>query len=343
MALRSKSNFQDRVTDRATPLPHYIVPRPSGFGRTPSQTAVSNRTSVHPAIALRIYETNADQCDAGKSCGRDRRRPEALRPRHRDTVERTEQSQHLQRPHHPRRALPRSLLRRLRRRAPRLPAAQGNLPRLLLKQPESGDRVQHPRAPARRPGNHRPGREGRARQQGRGADDVHLPGRPLPGADAEQPARAAASRAASRATTATQLREAMDSCRSPTAWAASSAPPASAARRRAAVGPQLPARSLERDQAGVVRPPGAVPDLPGINAIMRALRDYFSPTSARSWSTPAIYEEAQRVHAARDAAQPRASSSSTTTTVPLFTRFQIENQIETAYRRKVHLPSGGAS
>ena len=42
---------------------------------------------------------------------------------------------------------------------------------------------------AGRPGAHRPGREGRARQQGRGAHDVHLPGRPLPGADAEQPAR----------------------------------------------------------------------------------------------------------------------------------------------------------
>ncbi len=35
----------------------------------------------------------------------------------------------------------------------------------------------------------RPGREGRARQQGRGPDHLHLAGRPLPGADAEQPAR----------------------------------------------------------------------------------------------------------------------------------------------------------
>ena len=39
------------------------------------------------------------------------------------------------------------------------------------------------------PGTHRPGREGRARQQGRGADHLHQPRRPLPGADAEQPAR----------------------------------------------------------------------------------------------------------------------------------------------------------
>ncbi len=34
-----------------------------------------------------------------------------------------------------------------------------------------------------------PGREGRARQQGRGPDHLRLAGRPLPGADAEQPAR----------------------------------------------------------------------------------------------------------------------------------------------------------
>ncbi len=50
----------------------------------------------------------------------------ALRSRHRDPLERTEKGQYLQRPHHARRALARSLLRRLRRRAPRLPAAEGN-------------------------------------------------------------------------------------------------------------------------------------------------------------------------------------------------------------------------
>ena len=42
---------------------------------------------------------------------------------------------------------------------------------------------------SRRPGTHRPGREGRARQQGCGADHLHQPRRPLPGADAEQSAR----------------------------------------------------------------------------------------------------------------------------------------------------------
>ncbi len=47
----------------------------------------------------------------------------------------------------------------------------------------------HPGCPERRPGTDRPGRQGRARQQGRGADHLHQPGRPLSGADAQQPAR----------------------------------------------------------------------------------------------------------------------------------------------------------
>jgi ribonuclease E len=41
----------------------------------------------------------------------------------------TEESQHLQGQDHPRRAQPRGRLRRLRRRAPRLPAAEGDRPR----------------------------------------------------------------------------------------------------------------------------------------------------------------------------------------------------------------------
>ena len=42
---------------------------------------------------------------------------------------------------------------------------------------------------AGRPGAGRSGGEGRARQQGRCLDDVHQPGRPVPGTDAEQSAR----------------------------------------------------------------------------------------------------------------------------------------------------------
>ncbi|MDN5843431.1 MAG: Rne/Rng family ribonuclease [Alcaligenaceae bacterium] len=76
--------------------------------------------------------------------------------------------------------------------------------------------------------------------------------------------------------------------------------------------------------------------------VIRAIRDYFSPEIGEILiDTDDIYEQAtafmsvvmpdnvQRVKMYRD-------------DVPLFSRFQIEHQIETAYARTVQLPSGGA-
>ncbi len=76
--------------------------------------------------------------------------------------------------------------------------------------------------------------------------------------------------------------------------------------------------------------------------VIRAIRDYFSPEIGEILiDTDDIYEQAcafmsvvmpdnvQRVKRYRD-------------DVPLFSRFQIEHQIETAYSRTVQLPSGGA-
>ncbi|CFT99294.1 Uncharacterised protein [Bordetella pertussis] len=80
------------------------------------------------------------------------------------------------------------MLRQLRRRPPRLPAVQGSRAQFLQGRRGRAHRT-HPGRPARRPGADRPGREGRARQQGRRPDHVHLAGRPLPRPDAEQPAR----------------------------------------------------------------------------------------------------------------------------------------------------------
>ncbi len=80
----------------------------------------------------KAHETYAVQCHPGGGTpGGDRRRSETDRPRHRIRREGTTQEQHLQGRHHPRRTVARSLLRRLRHRPPRLPAVQGNLPRLL--------------------------------------------------------------------------------------------------------------------------------------------------------------------------------------------------------------------
>ena len=76
--------------------------------------------------------------------------------------------------------------------------------------------------------------------------------------------------------------------------------------------------------------------------VIRAIRDYFQPDIGEILiDTEEIYEQAQpfmshvmpdnvgKVKLYRD-------------DVPLFSRFQIEHQIETAYSRQVTLPSGGA-
>ncbi len=76
--------------------------------------------------------------------------------------------------------------------------------------------------------------------------------------------------------------------------------------------------------------------------VIRAIRDYFQPDIGEILiDTESVYEQAHqfmshvmpgnvnKVKLYRD-------------TVPLFSRFQIEHQIETAYAREVNLPSGGA-
>src|SRR5512135_3913236 len=76
--------------------------------------------------------------------------------------------------------------------------------------------------------------------------------------------------------------------------------------------------------------------------VIRAIRDYFHPDIGEILiDTEAIYEQAQQfmshvmpgnVHCVKLYKDD----------VPLFSRFQIEHQIETAYARQVPLPSGGA-
>jgi len=76
--------------------------------------------------------------------------------------------------------------------------------------------------------------------------------------------------------------------------------------------------------------------------VIRAIRDYFTPDIGEILiDNPPIYEQAHQfmahvmpgnVNKVKLYADP----------VPLFSRFQIEHQIETAYSREVPLPSGGA-
>ncbi len=76
--------------------------------------------------------------------------------------------------------------------------------------------------------------------------------------------------------------------------------------------------------------------------VIRAIRDYFSPDITEILiDTDAIYEQAlafmQDVMPENVSKVKRYRNA-----VPLFSRFQVEHQIETAYSRTVQLPSGGS-
>ena len=76
--------------------------------------------------------------------------------------------------------------------------------------------------------------------------------------------------------------------------------------------------------------------------VIRAIRDYFQPDIGEILiDTDEIYEQARQFmsHVMPDMVH---RVKRYTDDVPLFSRFQIEHQIETAYSRTVQLPSGGA-
>lgn len=78
------------------------------------------------------------------------------------------------------------------------------------------------------------------------------------------------------------------------------------------------------------------------NLVVRAIRDYFQPEINEILvDTPAIYEQIRQfmAHVMPDMIDRVKLYRDD---IPLFTRFQIEQQIETAYSRTVPLPSGGA-
>ncbi len=78
------------------------------------------------------------------------------------------------------------------------------------------------------------------------------------------------------------------------------------------------------------------------NAIVRALRDYFSNDIGEIViDDPAVHQDAQEFME-RVLPQSIRKLKLYDDTVPLFTRFQIESQIESAFNHKVSLPSGGS-
>jgi ribonuclease E len=76
--------------------------------------------------------------------------------------------------------------------------------------------------------------------------------------------------------------------------------------------------------------------------VIRAIRDYFQPDIGEILiDTPDIHEQAiQFMNHVMPGNVPRVKLYSDE--IPLFSRFQIEHQIETAFSREVRLPSGGA-
>jgi ribonuclease E len=88
--------------------------------------------------------------------------------------------------------------------------------------------------------------------------------------------------------------------------------------------------------------PGAYLIYQESSLVIRAIRDYFHPEIGEILvDTDDIYEQARQfmLHVMPDMG---ARVKRYNDDVPLFSRFQIEHQIETAYSRVVPLPSGGA-
>ncbi|HEX6992857.1 MAG TPA: Rne/Rng family ribonuclease [Gammaproteobacteria bacterium] len=79
------------------------------------------------------------------------------------------------------------------------------------------------------------------------------------------------------------------------------------------------------------------------NAIVRALRDYYSSEIGEILiDDPKVYQEALEFMERVLPQSVRKLKLYEDPTVPLFTRFQIESQIESAFAHKVQLPSGGS-
>ena len=257
-------------------------------------------------------------------------------------------SQHLQGRRHARRAVARSLLRRLRHRPPRLPAVQGNRAAV----PE-GRR-------ATRRGDERRGRiQDQIRKEGqelivqvdkdergnKGAaltTYISLAGRYLV-LMPNNPRGGGVSRRV-EGEDRNELRDAIAQLEVPHGMSVIARTAGiGRTRRGTAVGPELPDAAVAR-RRGAPRSCRPAPYLiyQESSLVIRAIRDYFHPDIGEILiDTEAIYEQAQQFmgHVMPDNVQRVKLYHDD---VPLFSRFQIEHQIETAYARQVPLPSGGA-
>ena len=102
------------------------------------------------------------------------------------------------------------------------------------------------------------------------------------------------------------------------------------------------AAATQKDERGKVANPAPFLIYQESSLVIRAIRDYFQPDIGEILiDTEAIFEQAQQFmsHVMPDNVHRVKLYHDD---VPLFSRFQIEHQIETAYSREVPLPAGGA-
>ena len=102
------------------------------------------------------------------------------------------------------------------------------------------------------------------------------------------------------------------------------------------------AAKTQRDESGKLLNPAPYLIYLESNLVVRAIRDYFHDEVGEILvDTEDIYEQARAFMSAVMPGKVHLVKHYRDT-VPLFSRFQIEHQIETAYSRQVSLPSGGS-
>ncbi len=109
------------------------------------------------------------------------------------------------------------------------------------------------------------------------------------------------------------------------------------------MGPELPSETLGSDSESRGKPSGAVPDPPESNVIVRAFRDYLRRDIGEILiDNPKVLELARQHIAALGRPDFSSKIKLYTGEIPLFSHYQIESQIESAFQREVRLPSGGS-
>jgi ribonuclease E len=112
--------------------------------------------------------------------------------------------------------------------------------------------------------------------------------------------------------------------------------------RRAAVGSRLPDEPVAQHRTAAQERPACFLVYQDSNLIVRALRDHFSDEIGEILiDDQELYDDA-KLFVDRVMPHNARRLKLYTEEVPLFTRFQIESQIESAFSHTVELPSGGS-